>query len=365
MPSINLTDYIPDQIAGIDIASKVKGPLASLYGNDKYDKTIIRYPRDLGTNPARKHSIVFTVMENDPKQLGEAASQVVQAVGKIGKAISSSNTNVTQLLTNPMDAISGIVNNREVQSAINDITNNFSASTIKLNRKPGPTIGLYIPDTVNVSYSVGYDENVSLSDALGKFYYLAQGAVSLAKQFTNQGEFTLTNMLNKAGSDPFVRDLAFSTVGKMAGMDLTRLGLNAGGYAMNPQLQVLFRSIGFRSFQFDFIFTPHNAQESDTVKDIIRLFKYHSAPQIDNNGVFAQGSYMKVPDAFDIKFLYGGKENSNVNRIGECVLKDLSVDYAGGGQWSTFNDGKPNQIKMTLQFVETVIVDKNRINQGY
>ena len=95
------------------------------------------------------------------------------------------------------------------------------------------------------------------------------------------------------------------------------------------------------------------------------MFKYHSAPQIEKNGVFEQGLYMKVPDAFNIKFYYGNEENRNVHRIGECVLRNVNVDYAGSGQWATFNDGAPNQIKMTLEFLETVIVDKQKINDGY
>jgi hypothetical protein len=40
------------------------------------------------------------------------------------------------------------------------------------------------------------------------------------------------------------------------------------------------------------------------------------------------------------------------------------VDYGPNG-WATFNDGSPVQIKLTLQFKETVIVDKNKIKAGY
>ena len=173
-------------------------------------------------------------------------------------------------------------------------------------------------------------------------------------------------MINAAGNDPFIGELVSGVVGKRLGADVSRLVLNAGGYAMNPQLQVLFRGIGFRSFQFDFVFTPYNKEEADMVKNIIYKFKYHSAPQINSNaGVFSQGMYMTVPDAFNIKFYYGNEENRNVQRIGECVLENVNVDYAGSGQWSTFNDGSPNQIRLTLQFKETVIIDKNRIADGY
>ena len=364
---INLTS-LPTNIGGISLTDAVKGPLSSLYGPSKYDKAIIRYPRDLGSNPARKHSIVFTVREADPAQLSSVIGDVVNGSITAAEGFKDTITGIGESLTsaNGTAAISktleGIQKTAEkLQPAVNSLSN----ATIKLNRKDGMTIGLYIPDTMNVTYNPEYDDNTSLSDDLGRFYFLAQGATSIAEAFRNQGDRTLSNMINKAGNDPYIRELAFKTVGKVAGTDLTRLGLNAGGYAMNPQLQVLFRGIGFRSFQFDFVFTPYNKEEAQTIKKIIDTFKYHAAPQIDKNGIFSQGMYMKVPDAFDIKFYYGNEENRNVNRIGECVLENVNIDYAGSGQWSTFNDGSPNQIKMTLQFRETIIIDKNRIIEGY
>jgi hypothetical protein len=43
----------------------------------------------------------------------------------------------------------------------------------------------------------------------------------------------------------------------------------------------------------------------------------------------------------------------------------VNVDYAGAGTWATHNDGSPVQIRLTLQFTETVIIDKNKIKEGY
>lgn len=371
--AINITT-IPSNIGGISVPDALRGPLSSLYGPGKYDTEIIRYPRDLGSNQARKHSIVFTVKKADPAQLTgliEAAKTVPDAIAggiqDVVDTVFNTAKNAGKGLDTAFDTVAGGAVNTisNTGDRLKPFVNELSNQTLKLRKTPGPTIGLYVPDTVNVAYSTGYDADVSLSDALGKFYFLAQGATSIAESFKNQEDRTLTNAINKAGNDPFIRELALRTVGKRTGVDITQLGLNAGGYAMNPQLQVLFKGIGFRSFQFDFMFTPHNKEEADAVKRIIYLFKYHSAPQIDRNGLFEQGMYMKVPDAFDIKFYYGNQENRNVHRIGECVLENINVDYAGSGQWSTFNDGQPNQIRMTLQFKETVIIDKNRINQGY
>jgi hypothetical protein len=377
--AINLTT-LPSNIGGISVSNATKGPLAALYGS-KYDKAQYRYPRDLGSNPARKHSIVFTALKHSPQQLsqvGSDANALVAELGSLGGVYADVASKASDILKNgnlsmqqKIEQIKGTVSNAptealEIGSKAKTLFDSVSQFTIKGNRIPDTTIGLYIPDTVNVTYASSYDSDVSLSKSLGRLYFLAQGATSLAETFKNQKDVSMTNMINAAGNDPFVRDLVFGAAGKALGMDqLNRLAVNAAGYALNPQIQVLFRGIGFRSFQFNFVFTPYNKEESQLVKEIITKFKYHAAPQIDSNGLFGQGMYMKIPDSFDIKFYYGNEENRNVHRIGECVLENVDVNYAGSGQWSTFNDGAPNQITLTLQFKETIIIDKNRIDEGY
>jgi len=326
---------------------------------------------------------VFTVKKLDRAQLTAVASQVSNAVVDTIKAVPEAIGNAD--ITVPVDAIKaaakgdtealgtavvssiqgGAQNLGKLGEKLAPGVNALSNALVKPNRIPGTTIGLYVPDNLQVSYSTEYDSNESLSTNLGRIYFLAQGATSLTKAFADQKDKTLTSMINTAGNDPFVREAILRGLGGLTGSNLTRLGLNAAGYAMNPQLQVLFQGIGFRQFQFDFVFTPYNKKEAKTVNEIIQTFKYHSAPKISRNGAFDQGYYMEIPETFDISFYYGNEENRNVNRIGECVLEGVDVDYAGSGQWSTYNDGSPNQIKMTLRFKETVIIDKNRIEQGY
>jgi hypothetical protein len=57
-------------------------------------------------------------------------------------------------------------------------------------------------------------------------------------------------------------------------------------------------------------------------------------------------------------------ENDYYNRIATCVLKNCKVDYTPG-KVSSFKDGSPTQINMTLQFKETETLTKDKINQGY
>lgn len=391
---------IPTSIAGISVPGAINGPLSLLYGN-KYLMSTHSFPRDLGSNPTRNHVIMFTVMVPAPSN--KAAVDIIPAVtattnfvksvignpltaaenaasgiaGAAGTAITGSKEAINTIIQDPAQTASIIANgatnladafmNSKAGSTIIEGLNNLA--TEPLTRTPGATIALYIPDTVNVQYSASYD-NFNMADALGTPYFLAQGATSLLDAFKNDPTNTASGKANAAANDPFVRAGIAKALGGKFGLgnaeDLNALGQFKGGYAENPQTQVLFKKIDFRSFHFDFVLTPHTKEESEAIKKIIYAFKYASAPEFRKNGDqgFSQSLFMTVPDTFKIKFLYNGKENENVNKIGDCVLQSINVDYAPNG-WSTFNDGAPVQTRLTLHFQETMLIDKNRIKEGY
>ena len=48
--------------------------------------------------------------------------------------------------------------------------------------------------------------------------------------------------------------------------------------------------------------------------------------------------------------------------IGDCVLDNMSVDYAPNGTWSAYNDGYGIQTRMTLTFKEMSIMTKDNVN---
>jgi hypothetical protein len=360
---------IPTSVAGISVPGAINGPLSLLYGN-KYLKDSYAFPRDLGSNPARNHVIWFDIMTPVPGNLAaianvnpkDALDGIVQLTGGVVAA-------TTQATAGNIDAAVGTLGTTartfgESKIGIATAQTLQDMTKTKLDRRASKSIALYVPDTVNVSYSVKYSDDFSIADALGKSYYLAQGAVSLFNTFKDQGDLKASNLLNQAGNDPFIRAFVADKLGAATGTNLKELALNAGGYAMNPQLQVLFSNIGFREFQFDFVLTPSTKEESITIKKIIEEFKYAAAPELISNGVFTQSLFMKIPDTFKIKFLYNGAENPNVHKIEECVLTNINVDYAPNG-WSTFNDGSPVQTRLTLQFTETIIIDKKKVREGY
>jgi hypothetical protein len=205
-------------------------------------------------------------------------------------------------------------------------------------------ISLYIPDSMNYSQTIQW-EQASLLDA-GKSMIQGAGGISgaLKGRAERQKGGKIANALKSLSG--------FGPVAEIAG--------NAYGFAMNPQLLVLFRGIAFRNFQYDFYFTPKNATEAKAVRKIIRAFRFHAHPELSAG----YGVFYITPSTFDIEFVHKGKENKNIHKVKTCVLLKYDIDYAPAG-WATYTDGMPVQTRLSLQFQETQIVTKEDIEKGY
>ena len=123
----------------------------------------------------------------------------------------------------------------------------------------------------------------------------------------------------------------------------------------------MFNGIGRREFSYEFNFIPKSQEEAAMVKQIIYEFKYHMASD------FVEGTGMRemeIPSTFDIQYQYLGKENTSLNKISTCVLEKVDVSY-GGDRFQTYEDGVPQQTKLSLAFKELEIITKSRIYEGY
>jgi len=303
---------IPTSIAGVQVpGALVKGPLGALFGS-KYNSTFLQYPRDL-SSATKGHVVQFSVNEITPTQYQESA------------------------ISSPDDSL--------LTQAKNTITNiTETAKQLNLQLEPSKkrkvaTISLYIPDTVNFQYNSGYT-NLSLQQVAEEVAGAA-GSTGL----------------------PII-----SQLGKMASLGLSaatsnaaKLALKSQGLAINPQQQLLFDGIDFRSYQMAFTFTPYSADEAATVNEIIKLFKYHAAPQITNSG---GGMFFIPPSTFDVSFLFNGQTNKNINKVAESVIESIDVNYSPNG-WSAHSDGAPVQTTLTINFKEIVLIDKTKIQDGY
>ena len=226
-------------------------------------------------------------------------------------------------------------------------------------------ISLYIPDSMSLSQGIEWGETSVAAFGAS----LLQGGADLVSGGARSAADAMAKNARKN-----TQKTTSSKMAAAAGLaGAANEVLNAGGFAMNPQLLVLFRGIGFRSFQYDFVFTPRNEKEAESVRNIIRAFRFHAHPELNND----YGVFYIAPSTFDIEFMHkrpldfpdpitgiSGTRNTNVHRVKSCVLTNYSVDYAPFG-WSTFKDGMPVQTKLSLQFMETEIITKKQIEEGF
>jgi hypothetical protein len=130
---------------------------------------------------------------------------------------------------------------------------------------------------------------------------------------------------------------------------------------------MLFRGVGFRTWQFNYKFTPRSEQEASNVFNIIKALKFYASPEV-NKGA-GQPRYWIYPAEFDLEFWANGRQSNFLNKISTCALTDITVNYTGSGGWSamrpgTFN-GVPVETHMSLTFQELEIITKERVLNNF
>jgi len=105
----------------------------------------------------------------------------------------------------------------------------------------------------------------------------------------------------------------------------------------NPHMEVLFKGVDNRNFEFTFNFKPRSLAEANMVHVIMKVFKKHAHPQVSDGGRF-----LTHPSEFEITYFRGRGENTFLNRIARCVLKGISIDYSAAGVLSMFEDPSYN-----------------------
>jgi hypothetical protein len=75
-------------------------------------------------------------------------------------------------------------------------------------------------------------------------------------------------------------------------------------------------------------------------------------PELSDNKLF-----FIYPAEFQLTYFYRNTENPYLFSFKPCVLTDMQVDY-GGDQFSTFANGAPVEVNISLTFRETEILTK-------
>lgn len=222
-----------------------------------------------------------------------------------------------------------------------------AASVTRAQKRLKTAIALYIPNQMGVRYSTQWGEEDTFA-----YQAAAGGAEAIMKAVAAGG----TNGAKNLGTD------AASIVGAM-GLKSDKQGAAASaamGLAANPKKEQVFKGVDYRTFQFEYQFFPRNPSEAANVMEIINTFKYHMHPEFKDSNEFL---YI-YPSEFDIAYYQNGNENEYIHRHTSCVLVDMNLNYTPNGQFTTFSNGMPTQINMTLSFRELSLLTKDKIKDG-
>lgn len=368
------------------------GPQAKLSGNP-YNTQDLRFPKEVAINPKNKHWIRFT------PTIQQAGKYKVQTTNQMSVADTnrSSAFGFGGQIGSGADPLSGVAAGAGIAALgaleagvtgnagiVGDIARNVAKGTklglgaaigqglsaagalvltgavvsgidmTRKTRRAASYISLYMPDTINVTVVNDYDQ-LSLTQALGKAGLAAQSGAEIVG-----GELKAVG----GGAGPGTAEIGGFLAEKTGnfGAGVTDALLFSAGYAQNPQIELLFKSIQNREFLFDFKFVPKTQDEAVAIINIIKAFRFHAAPEIPTVG---GGRYFVPPDEFDIQFMYGDSENPNIPKVSTCVLQGIDVNYASAGQWTTFANGMPVEIAMQLRFKEVEIMHKALVMKGY
>ena len=383
---------LPPKRTPIELA-KDKGPLEKL-NNDPLDFSTLAYPLDVVNSPEIGHYMLFYINVNNKTRFPytEAASGIEVGEGRYDPIREATTTTVnegtikerkdtTYRYTGESEFTPGASSmpSGETMSRLQSIDRSnvrtLRRSKTKMRRgvfknlettkRIMQSVAIYLPPNVQDTYTTTY--NASATGIIG---FLAASGITGTQAFRNKDFDKVAEMILGTGGaalEQILKDSGASITEMLTGGEGAYEMVNKiFGRSANPYMEVLFQGPELRQFTYDFTFAPKSSEEQDEVKKIIECFRFHQAPERRSD----HNLFLGLPAEFDIHYMYqppnteSAYENPFYNKIATCVLQSVNVDYTPG-KVASHQQGAPVLIKMSLQFLETEMITKEFIKEGY
>jgi hypothetical protein len=360
------------------------GPTAHL-NDDPFAFSSISYPRDVTQDMQNGHYMLFYInVQNKTKykytsaETGLSVNQ--KTMSNVSREDQKGGTVSVPTITTHADTDASYRTANLLKGGKGTILGTDGA-TLKKGRKAMTGFSSVMPTTTRITDSIAIYLPADVKDATSASYNNAaeMGVIGLAAagavNFTNammRNDFAAASnsLLGSAKGVAMeaIKRMGSEFVGGVAGVDpeaITGFANKAFGQATNPYMEVIFEKVGMRTFSYNFTFSPRNADETEDVQKIIKMFRFHMLPELQG----ANERFLTLPSTFDIHYMYQMKaevanENQFYSKIATCVLNGVDVDYTPNGVKS-FASGAPTQIKMGLNFMETEMLTKQHVDKGY
>jgi len=382
---------------GAVIRGDIGGPDSSTsapINRTKQSTKMLSFPIDVGADPGignNGHYVMFFINEqqdlklsfgdetekpegamNMAKALQQKGIPAVQKIfdSKLGSFVQKAIPNLlsnnilsgfTDIIGNLKTDVTGRIKHNPI---IRDTRIEDKKASIGIERAPttrlDTAISMYMPASVSVSYGADY---VDTPIGVGTSELSKAGNVDLQ---SDAGRETIKSGLKNVGAA--VKREGIDSLGKIPGLSgIREVAEMRDGVIFADRMELAFKGIGKRQFSFDFKMMPRSQAEADEIRDIIYAFKFNMMPEYVGT---TKGNQMKVPNTFDIQYMYQNAENNYLNKISKCFLKDMTVTY-GGDRYKTFDQSStdagapPVETSIKLEFREIEMISRERIAEGF
>ena len=359
----------PSKVQGIGMTGT---PTSSL-DSDPMRFGTYQFPKDIFENQQLGHYMVFYVNVQDRSKYYYGGTDGYEGSDAAwASAEDSANGTGLRSLRDRLKIVNNKVTGKNLSSDKQDLRTSernsaalqgFS-SVRKTTTRIKDSIALYLPADVKDTTGANYEDTPT-----GILGVAATDIVRGVNAF-NEDDFEATGKIGgkllKNTFEQILKNLGGGLAESLTGAEgAIPLANKIFGRADNPFVEVFFNSMNIRTFTYNFNFAPRNESETLEVQQIIQLFRFHMAPDLQE----VNARYLTLPSEFDIHYMYKaengvGYENDYYGRIGTCVLENVTTNHTPNGVKS-FADGAPTQITMALTFRETEALTKEKINQGY
>tara|TARA_R110000787_G_scaffold76653_1_gene168811 strand:+ start:980 stop:2101 length:1122 start_codon:yes stop_codon:yes gene_type:complete len=358
--STNLLSSFTNKISGFGQPKKLAAKLANKSPLDlskspvahmgpeanPYSYGSLYYPQETA-QLGEGHYIIFDIIENTDTRYGgsgdffDMKKMYPASMGTVGEGRLTNQERGKRLQKQGFQASDKIL--RKQTTGMDTKTNAYSD-------RIADSIILYTPST-----GTKFDYKVSYGNTDTGLAGLASGLLDIK---------SLSEALSVAGG---VGKTFIEGIGKAA-IEIALPGFGAAidkglGRSINPNAELVFESVPFRSFAFPFEFSPKNEKEKEDIQKILSMFKFHMMPEKAGEG------YLTAPAQFQITYMYRDGANMYIPKISRCALTDMSIDYSPEGVFTTFKgDDKgaaPVLTTMNLSFTEMEIMTKETIAIGH
>jgi hypothetical protein len=354
-------------------ASPANSPRLGFGGAGPFEVKMLNFPGDVGTDPAQGHYINFSVWKTTPAKVSAAASsakagRVAASIDTFGALGSAAVGQVSPGARGGRIADQSIIGfdaktAEKLERRSGDNKDPDKSNSLRIKRhavnRVGGIISLYMPPNISVSYNANYTD-----EPIGA---LAETGMSVIDAFAEK-DFGVETV-KKATGDALGGLTQAARAGILGLLNAPFAGARAlyaieKGQVITPRLELMFNNMGRREFSYTFVFIPREQKESQIVEAIVKEFKVNMAADYkEDMGTIAGMRTMGLPNIFKIEYMYHGLQNTHLNEIGYCVLRNVEVSY-GSDRFVSYEGGYPQTTKLTLSFSEMDIVTRKMIEGG-